>query len=242
MQKWSDSLAHFGIFGMKWGIRRFQNEDGSLTEEGKKRYGYSSSDVEDRFIKAINENNVGERIKSNTKKLQDQYLDVAEKLDAYHRKFKLSKKQKDEIWDSLHRDFGVGTDDEELYEVVLYEKAAEYIKKSYPERLKKDMKKLEMDDKAYWDELHSVTDKIIDEFKDSKIKDIADDKDTSAYDLLFASSTRRPSLVSKYFDNSFLAFLTRNFDDYYIDGDEYDKLFDRIADEFSIEEYNKRFG
>ena len=32
-------LGHSGIKGQKWGIRRFQNEDGSLTEEGKKRYG-----------------------------------------------------------------------------------------------------------------------------------------------------------------------------------------------------------
>ena len=31
-------LYHSGIKGMKWGIRRFQNEDGSLTDEGKKRY------------------------------------------------------------------------------------------------------------------------------------------------------------------------------------------------------------
>lgn len=31
-------LYHHGIKGMKWGIRRYQNEDGSLTEEGKKRY------------------------------------------------------------------------------------------------------------------------------------------------------------------------------------------------------------
>ena len=31
-------LAHHGIKGMKWGVRRFRNEDGTLTEAGKKRY------------------------------------------------------------------------------------------------------------------------------------------------------------------------------------------------------------
>jgi hypothetical protein len=30
-------LAHHGIKGQKWGVRRYQNEDGSLTDEGKKR-------------------------------------------------------------------------------------------------------------------------------------------------------------------------------------------------------------
>ena len=35
----SNYLMHHGILGMKWGIRRYQNKDGSLTEEGKKRYG-----------------------------------------------------------------------------------------------------------------------------------------------------------------------------------------------------------
>lgn len=36
-------IAHHGIKGQKWGIRRYQNEDGSLTTLGRIHYGYDSS-------------------------------------------------------------------------------------------------------------------------------------------------------------------------------------------------------
>ena len=39
-----DELTHHGTKGMKWGRRRFQNEDGSLTDAGKKRYGVGDGD------------------------------------------------------------------------------------------------------------------------------------------------------------------------------------------------------
>lgn len=42
-----DELRHHGVKGMKWGIRRYQNEDGSLTPEGEKRYEKSLSKVYD---------------------------------------------------------------------------------------------------------------------------------------------------------------------------------------------------
>lgn len=37
----NDHLEHHGILGQKWGVRRFQNPDGTWTAEGKKRYGHS---------------------------------------------------------------------------------------------------------------------------------------------------------------------------------------------------------
>lgn len=40
----SDELYHYGVKGMRWGVRRYQNEDGSLTERGKKYYDYRDSD------------------------------------------------------------------------------------------------------------------------------------------------------------------------------------------------------
>lgn len=40
-QMYNNSLAHHGILGQKWGIRRYQNYDGSYTQAGMKRYNKS---------------------------------------------------------------------------------------------------------------------------------------------------------------------------------------------------------
>lgn len=51
-----NELAHHGIKGQKWGVRRYQYTDGSLTPAGKKRYSSASSDsYQDRIARVMNQ-------------------------------------------------------------------------------------------------------------------------------------------------------------------------------------------
>ena len=77
MTVYNDELCHWGIKGMKWGVRRYQNPDGTLTSAGKKRY--SSDDYKNGIKKA---GNVAEKLErystkarsNNPKKMTDEEL------------------------------------------------------------------------------------------------------------------------------------------------------------------------
>ena len=46
-----DELYHYGVKGQKWGVRRYQNKDGSLTTAGKKRISKDSKIYKDKYKK-----------------------------------------------------------------------------------------------------------------------------------------------------------------------------------------------
>ena len=64
-----NELHHSGIKGMKWGVRRYQNKDGTLTDAGKKRYGEPSADS--KMAKDLKKKRVDQMTNAELKRLNE---------------------------------------------------------------------------------------------------------------------------------------------------------------------------
>lgn len=67
----NDELYHHGIKGMKWGVRRFQNKDGSYTPVGKKRLSQEGWSDDAKEVASIKKKSVNQMSNSELRKLNE---------------------------------------------------------------------------------------------------------------------------------------------------------------------------
>lgn len=74
-------LYHWGVKGMKWGVRRYQNKDGSLTPAGRKRYAEPHEDYkrahDKKSVKQMSDKELRER--NNRLQMERQYAQFTRK-------------------------------------------------------------------------------------------------------------------------------------------------------------------
>lgn len=93
-------LVHHGILGMHWGIRRYQNKDGTLTPAGKKHYSLSNEADKSNDVKSMSDAELDRainRLKKEaeyTKLVSKESNEKASKGESYVKKFLKEKGQK----------------------------------------------------------------------------------------------------------------------------------------------------
>ena len=141
-----DELYHHGILGQKWGVRRYQNEDGTLTADGKKRKKSSQE------IKEARKNLSTEKKKLNemTKRKDDIYADTTYSNDDIYDLFleardywneeenrPTTKEEDDERWQKYEKAFNKALSHNKEYSKLLKDIDVQKAKVSELEKMSK---------------------------------------------------------------------------------------------------------
>lgn len=93
-------LVHHGIKGQKWGVRRYQNEDGSLTEAGRKHYRLEAHDSK----AASDFRDVKAKFRSGEKvDAAEAGAKIGKQAGAVAEKFFLSERAREDMYENIYK-------------------------------------------------------------------------------------------------------------------------------------------
>lgn len=151
-------IYHHGIKGMKWGVRRYQNKDGTLTPAGKKRISKEYKTITDRASKRFERN------------YQNTYVDAYNKSADYMNRGgidKFNESQRKKYGENYTKRDGYGSDYEKAFNDVLIKNLNRKINDFYNADV--DVKRARELVKQYnmtkWDDLAKANEANIDEVR-----------------------------------------------------------------------------
>lgn len=248
-------LYHHGILGMKWGVRRYQNKDGSLTNAGKQRYKSqlqadiaSAAKVKSKSFPSTTYTNpsassIAINVKTNDSSITDAAKTLGRIGDSINEQYnELSKVAKDEALSALKNPnfkkdldkqlyelFGNGCDDEDFFDLERNSAVTDLINSStYSPETSKKVEQLKETIDKYYETSNELAKQITDGYGDetvASVRNIAVKYEDVVTDMIHRSA-----------GSSWISYLYRHGEDYLLD--DIDEIYDSSV--YSMEEYNKK--